>query len=238
MGLNTRINFKLAMLLISLFTVIVFGAGFSLTYKYWLKTDKRNVYELKMDLLKEQLQKNPLNEEVQLDLALSLYLDGQSEQALSNYQKVLKLNPKNITALLYLGLIKVDLKQYQDAIPYLEKVVSVRPDFMERLLYYNLGIAYLNTNNYQKARDSLNIASGIDPGSAHAKYSLGVTYFKLKQYDKAKLFLEQAIKIGGPIGDANRILEVIKNAANKNNIKKIHKQPKVVPTKWPMTKFL
>lgn len=215
LDLDARIGMKKAIAIIVVFTMIITSLGYGVIYRLWLKPDSRNTYEVQADLLQERLLEDPGDNKTELDLAIALYLNGKTEEALNICDLVLQKQSADITALLYAGLIKTDLKEYRKAIPLLEKVAAQKPSFQKRLLYFNLGLAYLNTGDYPKAIKNLKTAADVDPGSAMAHYYLGLAYDKAGQYDLAVASMEKAVRIGGDFLDVRQVLETARK--HKNN---------------------
>lgn len=208
---SLRVSVKTSFVFLVIFTAVIFGTGYYLYGRDSIKTDNRSVYEFKSDLLKERLQLNPGDNQLELELAMAQYLEGKSDDSLKTYQEILENDPQNITALFYAGLINNDLKKYEEASVFLEKVVFVKPSFQPRLLYVNLGIAYFYSGNYSKAIYNLNKAANIDPGSATVHYYLGMSYQQTRQYQNARIALEKAVQIGGNNEEARKALESVNN---------------------------
>ncbi len=210
-----RIGKGKAFTLVIIFTLIISAGAYYLFASDWLKTERRDVYQFSNDLLQDKLSLNPADINTKLDLAVSQYLQGKTGDAFNTYKSILKQDPQNTSALLYMGLIKVDMKDYQNAIPLLEKVVSFNPVFQPRLLYYNLGIAYFKTGDYAKAAKNLKVAAEVDSGSGPASFYLGMAYFKLGQYQNARIPLEKAVKLGQNPSEANKALQEIDSQLKK-----------------------
>lgn len=203
---GARIGLGKAFTLVIIFTLIIIVGGY-----YWiagelLKTDTRDVYQFKNDLLQDKLSRNPTDIDAKLDLVVSQYLQGKTGDALNTSQSILEQDPENTSALFYMGLIKVDMKDYKSAVPLLEKVLSVNPGLQPRLLYYNLGMAYFQAGNYAKAIETLKVASRVDPGSGPASYYLGMSYLKLGQYQNARIPLQKALSLGENTSETKRAL--------------------------------
>jgi tetratricopeptide (TPR) repeat protein len=51
--------------------------------------------------------------------------------------------------------------------------------------YYEIGIDYLDKDNYDKALENFNMAILLNPLFSEAYFSRALTYYKLKEYDKS-----------------------------------------------------
>lgn len=215
MRLESRISVRNAVLIISTFSIVVFLLSI-VAYNNFLKTDKRNYYELNIEELKDKIGINSKDDDAILEMAMAKYLNGQSDDALAVLSLYLNKKPPKIKALLYAGLIYVDINRYKDSIPLLNEVVRLNPNYERELLYYNLGLAYFKTGDYQNSVKNLKIAASVDPGHAMANFYLGQAYFKVGQYKNAKLFLSNTLKLDANIKEAVDLLDYIdKNGLDK-----------------------
>lgn len=83
-------------------------------------------------------------------------------QAMDIYEKILKKDSANITALKGTARICDIQKEYNSAILYYRKILSARPEFNE--IYYELGKIYKKSKNYISAIEILMKGLGISNG--------------------------------------------------------------------------
>src|SRR5208283_2255309 len=111
----------------------------------------------------------PENRSGRLGLAISLYEDGKSEEALSTDKELLQKNPEDPEANMLAGEVYVRNQQYAGAELYLRKSRGVQPELLPRL-HALLGDVYANTGRDSEALSEFKIAStSDDDGSIHFK---------------------------------------------------------------------
>ena len=104
--------------------------------------------------------------------ALQAYQAGQLERAVQHYRQGLELTPQQMTARYQLGVILVDLQQWQAGIDQLVQVVAERSDHVEA--HNSLGVAYLRLNNWEQAQWHFERAITLNPGFEIARNNLQV----------------------------------------------------------------
>jgi tetratricopeptide (TPR) repeat protein len=109
------------------------------------------------------------NRNGRLGLAISLYQDGKSEEALVADKELLQKNPDDPEANLLAGEVFVRYQQYANAEPYLRKSQSVQTEFVPHL-HALLGNVYANTGRASEALAEFKIAvTGDEDGSIYYK---------------------------------------------------------------------
>jgi tetratricopeptide (TPR) repeat protein len=104
-----------------------------------------------------------------LGLAISLYQDGKSEEALVADKELLQKSPDDPEANLLAGEVFVRYQQYANAEPYLRKSQSVQTEFVPHL-HALLGDVYANTGRVSEALAEFKIAvTGDEDGSIYYK---------------------------------------------------------------------
>lgn len=118
---------------------------------------------------------------------------GEYEQAIPYYEKVIQLNPGYTSAYNGLGLAYNMLARYEKAIPVFEKAIALDPTFA--LAYNNLGFAYCFSGKYSESISYFEKAIELDPGLAMAYNNLGVAYIFLAKYEHAITYLDKTLKV-------------------------------------------
>ena len=113
----------------------------------------------------------------------NFFNSGKYQEAIDNYTKAIKLNPKFTGAYFNRGYARQKLSQYQEAIADLTKVAELDPKYPN--VYYALGWNYCQAEQYQNAVDNYTKAIGSDPKNAKAYNNRGFNYGKIGQYQKA-----------------------------------------------------
>ena len=103
-------------------------------------------------------------------VALQAYQSGYLEAAVQHYQRGLDLNPHQMTARYQLGIILVELQQWQAGIEQLTKVIEERSNHVEA--HNDLGVAYLNMGSRKKAQWHFERAITLNASFALARNNL------------------------------------------------------------------
>ena len=125
--------------------------------------------------------------------AFDLHKKNQFKKALNIYRALL-LNCKNDTNLLFLiATLYLQLKNYSQAIYYFKELLKLEPHHFHALS--NLGICYLETNEFDLSEKCLNDSILANPEFPHSHNSLGNLFYKLNRYDSAITAYSKAIEI-------------------------------------------
>ncbi len=154
-------------------------------------------------MLQSSLKKQP-NMGTYYFLGLSHYSQGELEQALSQFHKVLDMNPSFIQARLLIALILLKQERVDDSITEAKRILQ--QDEGNALAHNILGSAYMTKGMYGEAMQELTIATELDPKliDAHLKKGLySLTEGKVKE---AETELKTAVKIGPEILNTRLIL--------------------------------
>ena len=135
-------------------------------------------------ILKKLSVDEPKNAELFAYLGQLYYSQGQEAKAVMQFEKVLKLDPKNTSAMLLVALYYLDHGRRKDAVPILEKCTVQDP----------MDDACLNSLSYVYAEDNVNIdeayrlvqsALKIDPENPAYLDTLGWVLYRKGQYNEA-----------------------------------------------------
>jgi tetratricopeptide (TPR) repeat protein len=126
----------------------------------------------------------PHNQSASLGLAMALFADGKSDEALAIDKSLLTETPNNPEEDLLAGEILVRSGHFTDAETYLKKIRDSGQKFMPRV-HALLGEIYFATGRFPQALSEFKLGqSSDDDGSIH--YQLGRTYQKLGDKEKAE----------------------------------------------------
>jgi tetratricopeptide (TPR) repeat protein len=157
----------------------------------------------RLALLKGQVnKKNPSGpSQVQVDSVISLYSQGQVQEALSASQMLIKDYPNspllyNISGACYnaLGQLEAAVKQYKQAL-------VINPGYAE--VHSNLGATLQELGQLDAAVKCYQQALSIKPDYAEAHNNLGVTLNELRQLEVAVKHYEQALAIKPDYAEAH-----------------------------------
>lgn len=130
------------------------------------------------------------------DRALDRLTKKKMDEAITELNQALEIFPDYFMAALQLGLIYVELEDYQKAIPPLVKAIEVNAKAGPA--YLALGIASLNLGRADLALDALQRARPFEEKSFRVHFYLGLTLLELNRLDEAESALKLAYKVGGP----------------------------------------
>lgn len=213
--LDKRVSRNKSLAVIGLILILLNILGFYIGNRwFWVK--KENYYENKISNLKQMLKNNPGSKDVEAEMAMTSYLNGDSESAVKQLREVLKRDPNNSSAQFNLGVILSEQKQFNEAISFLDKYIKKNHGLETRIAYLYLGRCYLDTGKYDLALKNLKIASERDPGNPVVHYYLGQTYEKLNNRKRAVRSYEKALEINSEYSDADRaLMSLLKRAKDK-----------------------
>lgn len=106
-------------------------------------------------------------------LAGVLALQGQTDEAVKQYQECLRLAPDNFGALTRLGIVELSRRRFPDAIAYFRAAVRVKPDSVSARMY--LGGAFLQEQRPVEAREQFREVLLLEPNNAEAGRLLEVS---------------------------------------------------------------
>lgn len=119
---------------------------------------------------------------------IECYNTGKFLEAESYFEKAVELKPDNEVYNVYLGLVQIDLLEYNEASAVFEKIIESNDD--NREAHRGLGLVYYNMEAYEKAVTEFMKADELSDGSYDKlhidilKY-LGNCYNNLQKYDEA-----------------------------------------------------
>lgn len=145
-------------------------------------------------------------------LGNSAMAKGELDQAISNYNKAIELNPRLADAYNNRGLAYARKEQYDRAVGDFSRAVEIDPRFDRA--YNNLGNAHVAKGEPERAIPNYNKAIIINPKLADAYNNRALAYYLGKQYDKAWADLLKAKDLGYPVDPA--FLEVLRKESGRN----------------------
>ena len=114
-----------------------------------------------------------------------LIKQGQNAQAMAQLDSYIAANPKDAQWRFLKGVLLTEMKRTNEAISVFNKLTEDYPELPEP--YNNLAVIYAQQNQYDKARQALEMAIRTHPSYATAHENLGDIYARLasQAYDKA-----------------------------------------------------
>jgi tetratricopeptide (TPR) repeat protein len=124
------------------------------------------------------------DKDVYLYTARTYELQKNYQKALSDYRKVLTVDPRNFMVMNNISSALIQLGSYDEAIKYAEKALHIRKDYIYSFI--NMGVAYSQLGRYNEGEGYLRRALLMEPSNRYALLNLGLLYEKSKAYDKAR----------------------------------------------------
>lgn len=146
------------------------------------------------------IEKKVLDRGVTLALGRALLLSGETEQAITEFESVLRDHPDDLQARNNLAagyLAKNDLKT---SLRYVKEVLAVQPKNVPAII--NLGLIYLQQKKLPLALLMFNKALGYEKENARAHNNLGLTFYAMDNIPRAVISFEKAISIDPTMDEA------------------------------------
>lgn len=141
-------------------------------------------YVLPDEALADVVQPDPHREFAQtyFDKGVKHYHDGQFDDAISAFQRCLKLQPDYLPARYNLGVTLGDIEQFEEAVTELKQVVQAEASHAEA--YNSLGYVFSQRQNPEQAIKHYKQAIQIQPEFAKAHHNLGMTLLQLGELEE------------------------------------------------------
>jgi protein O-mannosyl-transferase len=133
-------------------------------------------------------------------LALALFTEGKTDQALVHYNESVRLKPAYVTAYNNRGNVYAKLGQYQTAIEDYNKAIAMKPDYASA--YYNRGVSYAEIGQYQLAIEDYDKAIAIKSDYADAYNNRGVANCAFGRFRSGVKDYSEAIRLRPNYADA------------------------------------
>jgi cytochrome c-type biogenesis protein CcmH/NrfG len=131
-------------------------------------------------------------------------------------QDRIKANPKDFEALVSLGNIGFDQRNYPEAAEYYKKALAIHDDLNVRT---DLGTMLFYSNHYDEAMTELNKVLAVNPNHAQALFNIGVVYLHGKNDPQKALEIWQKLVDTNPdfpeIGVVKQQIQALKDSAKK-----------------------
>lgn len=140
----------------------------------------------------ESLKQDGDNLSAHLGLGLLNERQGNHEEAVAGFERVLAGRPEHYRSLVALGGIRLNTGKVDDAIMLLGKAIGLRDGWDVRL---SMGIAYAQKKENQNAERQLNRAYQLNPQSYEVLSALGNFYFNVGAYKRSESAFAGALQV-------------------------------------------
>ena len=142
--------------------------------------------------LEKAVRMNTLNNDLKIDLAVSCFENGKSEEAEKIIDSVMGNNPTDMN-MVNIAAIYLERDDLEKAGYYLKKTVDPIKDTVH--VFNKYAVALRRANRFEDATDVYLKCLRIEPGSDVLHYNLAVLYAKTDKPEEAKKVLIQALKL-------------------------------------------
>ena len=129
---------------------------------------------------------------------------GDRKKAVEQLEAIVRKEPSNAQAYLFLGGLAADEKKYEDAAGYLEKALIFRPELEP--LYFDLAGLQINLDKAQTALETLAKARARFPAKFRTEFLSALAYSRMKQYGQALKFFTAA-ELLAKTGETNQLTD-------------------------------
>lgn len=173
----------------------------------------------------------PPEASARFERALDRLAQKNTTQAIRELTDALAIFPNYFMASQQLGLIYLEIEDYQKAIPHLVKAVEINSK--AGASYLALGIATFNLGRADLALDALHRARPLEEKSYRVYFYMGLALIELNRLDEAERALKQAYQLGGSQKAASSHLYLAsiytKRGQNREAIAELESYLKAVP---------
>ncbi|PYR96665.1 MAG: hypothetical protein DMG16_27185 [Acidobacteria bacterium] len=166
---------------------------------FWLTVDRNLVWRDEATLWRDAAQKAPEKLRPHLNLGALYQVRGDNQQAIKEYEFVLKRVPKHDAALANLGSVYLALNQVDQAETMLNRAITAQTHFPNT--YINLAVVRLRQGRFEDARRLLKEAEALNPRQPMVHHNLGDIFFNEHHTSQAivEYLAELQINPGSPI---------------------------------------
>ena len=177
---------------------VVFSSVVLASYS-WLTIDRNVVWHDEVTLWRDAAQKAPERLRPHLNLGALYQVRGENQQAITEYEFVLRRVPKHDAALANLGSVYLALNQVDRAETILNRAIAAQTHFPN--VYLNLAVVRLRQGRFEDARGLLKEAEALNPRQPMVHHNLGDIFFNERQTTQAiaEYLAELQINPGSPI---------------------------------------
>ena len=146
------------------------------------------------------IEKGNVPRAVQLDFGRALLVSGEVENAITEFESVLRANPDDLGARNNLAAAYQTKGDTQTALKYVKEVLAVQPKNVPAIV--NLGLIYMKQKELPLAVLMFKKAIAFDEKNPHAHNNLGLAYYTLDDIPGAVEEFEKAISLDATMDEA------------------------------------
>jgi len=158
----------------------------------WAEGARAEPAEMTVSEWQDQVAQDPDDPDALLGLAYAMHQNGDLEDALAGYERVLEIDPTNQGALYNKGAVLLALDRGKEAETVLWDVLEVAPDHV--LAAKSLGEYYIGQKHYKSALTALEPVAKARPEFADLQYLSGYSCEQLGLRDHAIAYYRAALE--------------------------------------------
>lgn len=166
---------------------------------------RRKVIEKELIAKLEQLSGGEI-EQIK-NIAMQHFNSKNFESAQESFLKLIKLEPKNVDAYFFLGIISYINENFIESIDYFNTGLDYDSDNVDILNY--LSKSYRKIEDYENAVYALKQIADVEPNNKNVWSQIGEIYSSIEYYSEAQEALEKAISIDPEYDEAYKTLGVL-----------------------------
>ena len=153
--------------------------------------------------LQEAVKLFPDSSRLWFGLGLAQFQDHKNEAADESFRRALRLDPKSIPSLAYLGVLALEAGRYGEAKTSYQRCIELNPKV--GIVHYLLSevIQKEQSPDLKRAEEELIKARNLDPGFAPARLALGKLYLANGREGEALTELQEAIRLQPGVPEAH-----------------------------------
>lgn len=142
-----------------------------------------------------------------MDIGLQQFNSKNLPSAEESFLSLIKIDPKNVDAYFYLGVINYLNKIYETSVDYYLQGLELEPENVNLLDY--LSKSYMKMEYYEEAVDALEQIAALDETNQEIWFRIGNIYAEIEYYGDAQTAYETALEIDSEYADAWQALGVM-----------------------------
>jgi predicted O-linked N-acetylglucosamine transferase (SPINDLY family) len=150
-------------------------------------------YGSALEVCQQGLQLNNANPLLLYVNAISLFNLSKFQESVTQFDKLLLIQPNHIAALNERGSVLAEMKQYDAALSSVENALAINPRYAEAHL--NKGNLYSELKRYDEAIPAFDRALSLNPNLGNAWLGCGNVFRNLKRYDEAFAAYDKALAL-------------------------------------------
>jgi len=146
----------------------------------------------KIEKLQDILREDPSNFQVRRELSILLADNGFNEEALANFQYLLKYFSDDAELHYNVGILYEKIKDFKNAEKAYRNAIKISP---QEDFYYNLGEVLVSLEKWDDAIEAFKTVLNTDSKDGNCYFNLGLCYFRKNEDNIATDFFQKAIEL-------------------------------------------